>query len=103
QSGPRTAPFGGRTMAKQVIWRGRYGHTYYQQRLDAEAHERGEWKYSTERVEVEGDVTVEVDLDLLMRRLATKALHSKVGKSVDAGGAIVVKAKNRKCTLRPLD
>lgn len=39
----------------------------------------------------EGDITIEVDLSGLFRSLAVRALSSKGGKAVEAGGLIVAR------------
>lgn len=88
-------------MARQQLWRGKHATEFDTSKLDEEARKRGEWKYTYKTVTVEGTITVEVDLDWLIAQLGDKALRSKGGKSVDIGGAVVVKATNRKRTVRP--
>jgi hypothetical protein len=47
----------------------------------------------TQDTELEGDVTLEVDVDRLLQMLGGKALRSKSHKAIEASGAIVVTAR----------
>jgi hypothetical protein len=45
-------------------------------------------------VELEGLVTVTIDLEAIIKRLGTQAIKSKGKRAQEAGGAIVVTARN---------
>ena len=44
-------------------------------------------------IDIEGEVTLTIDIDGLLRELGPKALRSKTRKSVEASGKVVVTAR----------
>ena len=44
-------------------------------------------------IELEGDVTLSIDVEALIKSLGYKALRAKTHKAVEASGAVVVTAK----------